>query len=527
MHWINIDSDIGGSVEFQLHLDDYFPNIDLNSDDDSFRKRSGEKFVKESNDYQTVLCENNICKSRSKDKSADSNVEKVYSHDKQTSLLKYNIFIDKNLESKIMDDNNYIIEQIRDLRNVGVNMLSYKPLKESDILISPDKTISLVSRKCPYCGHVGGHYHDFYGKQMRNKRGMKEKYRVILYRCLNCSRTYSAFTYKKLNELLKDEINLDERIREFYAKSGLSYDKIAEIVGTFYDISISHQYVKNVIEEPVEGFKESIELVILPDDFKINGKTSKERKVTDIATVYMFKRTDVDYSGDVTADEVFLRVMGDRQYLVSIMDHNISDMPIALAVIPTRKFEVMKAVFDFVFENNQLKSLTSDMFSVYGQIADDNDIPQQECTFHSMNYVGDKIYKELKKKDKYDSHDKIWIYTILTEYREILRQLNYGDAVDKAKDFLKKLEDLPDFFEKIGKHLKKHFLKLVAHLQHDGVVRTSNKCETFNSLPQIRRIKNISKVPLGLLHRLACTVKYYVPNRRTLQNRGDWHILPQ
>jgi len=55
------------------------------------------------------------------------------------------------------------------------------------------------------------------------------------------------------------------------------------------------------------------------------------------------KEYDVDYSGDVSADEVFLRVIGDRQYLVSIMDHNISDMPIALAVVPTRKFEVYES----------------------------------------------------------------------------------------------------------------------------------------------------------------------------------------
>ena len=335
------------------------------------------------------------------------------------------------------------------------------------------------------------------------------------------------YTYKKINRLLKDEINLDERIKEIYAKTGLSYDKIAEIVRTFYDISISHQYVKNIIEEPVEGFQETVELVILPDDFKINGKTSKERKVTDIATIYMFKRNDLDYSGDVSADEVFLRVIGDRQYLVSIMDHNIADMPIALAVIPTRKFEVMKAIFEFVFENKTLKSLTSDMFPVYAKIAEEYNVPQQECNFHSMKYASDKTHEKLKKKDKYDAHDKIWIYSLLTEYKEILRQLNYGDVVDKAKNFLAKLDEIPDFFGSIADHLLKHFSKLITHLHYDGVGRTSNECETFNSLPQIRRIKNNSKTPMGLLRRLECTVKYYLPNWRTLQNRGDWHILPQ
>jgi len=228
---------------------------------------------------------------------------------------------------------------------------------------------------------------------------------------------------KELTILLKEKINLDERIKEFYAKTGLSYDKIAEIISTLYDISISHQYVKNVVEEPIEDFQETIELVILPDDYKINDKTSKERKVTDISYVYMFKRDYVDYSGDIIADGVFLRVMGDKQYLVSIMDYNISDMPIALAVIFTRKFKVIKAIIDFVFENDEFKSITSDMFSVYGKIADENNVPHQECNFHSMKYVSYKIHTELRKKDKYDSHEKIWILTLLTEYKRNIKTI--------------------------------------------------------------------------------------------------------
>ena len=166
---------------------------------------------------------------------------------------------------------------------------------------------------------------------------------------------------------------------------------------------------------------------------KLMVKHQRKGIVTDISFVYMFKRNDVEYSGDITADEVFLRVMSDRQYFVSIMGYKIYGMPIALAVIFTRKFEVMEAIFNFVFENDDLKSLTSDMFYVYNKIADEKNIPHQKCIFHSMNYVSDKIHAELKIKDKYDSHDKIWILSLLTEYKEILRQLNYVDVVDKAK----------------------------------------------------------------------------------------------
>ena len=527
MHWIYKNSDNSFSIEFQLDLSDIFPNTDLNLDIVYFKNRSNKKSIEENNDYQTVLIENNIYKNGCRDKNNKFNVNNDYSNVKQTNLLEYSFTIDKKLKCEIMGNNEPEIEQVSDLTNERDYILPLKPIEEPKILISPNKTISLVTKRCPHCKHIGGHYHDVYTKQIRNKNSIKEKYKVTLYKCPNCEKKYGPYTYKQINKELKDEINLDERIREVYASSGLSYDKVAENVRILCDISISHQYVKEVIETPVEGFQETQKIVILPEDHKIYGKTSKERKVTDIAVVYMFKRNDIDYSGEITADEVFLRMMRNRQYLVSIMDRNISDMPIALAIIPTRKFEVIRSIFDFVFENTQFKSLTTDMFSVYSKIAEKYDIPHQECNFHSMDYVGDKIHKELKIKDKYDCHDKIWINMLYTEFKEILRQLNYGDAVDKMETFLGKLDEIPEIFQEVGKHLKKHFVKLFTHLHYDGVARTSNKCEIFHSLPQVRRIKKNSKNPISLLRRLACTVKNYLPNKRTLQNRGDWHILPQ
>ena len=83
----------------------------------------------------------------------------------------------------------------------------------------------------------------------------------------------------------------------------------------------------------------------------------------------------------------------------------------------------MKVIFEFVFENKPLKSLTSDMFSVYAKIAEEYNITQQECNFHSMKYTSDKTHEELKKKDKYDAHDKIWICSLLTEYKEIYKTI--------------------------------------------------------------------------------------------------------
>jgi DNA polymerase III gamma/tau subunit len=240
----------------------------------------------------------------------------------------------------------------------------------------------------------------------------------------------------------------------------------------------------------------------------------------------------VKISGDAIADEVFLNMMKNKQYLVTIMDQNVQDMPIGIAIMKTRKFEAIKAFFDFVFKNHDFKFLTSDMLNVYEAIATDNNIPHQQCIFHSMKYVGEMIFDELKKKGKYTNEDKIWFYILLTEYREILRELNYKKAIDKKKNFIAKIDkflkngELPRVFSKMIKHLNKRFKKVTTHLREDNIDRTSNKCETFNILPQIRHIKNNSKSPKALLYRLGSIIENYVLTKRTSQKRSKYQTYP-
>jgi hypothetical protein len=121
---------------------------------------------------------------------------------------------------------------------------------------------------------------------------------------------------------------------------------------------------------------------------------------------------------------------------------------------------------------------------------------------------------------------------LLTEYNEILREFNYEEAAKKKNDFLNKLDNLlkhgkiPRFFNKIYRHLANRFKKLSTHTKEINVDRTSNKCETFNSLSQIRHIKNNSKSPKSLVLRLASTMKTYFPNFRTLQKRKKYGTHP-
>jgi Mlc titration factor MtfA (ptsG expression regulator) len=78
------------------------------------------------------------------------------------------------------------------------------------------------------------------------------------------------------NSETQEDIKLNEKIKKLHGISELSLNKIAQVVRIFKDVSISHTSVQNIVEEDLNSFDYCEELVILPQDFKINGKISKK-----------------------------------------------------------------------------------------------------------------------------------------------------------------------------------------------------------------------------------------------------------
>ncbi|MDR3290624.1 MAG: hypothetical protein LBT10_00590 [Methanobrevibacter sp.] len=74
--------------------------------------------------------------------------------------------------------------------------------------------------------------------------------------------------------------------------------------------------------------------------------------------------------------------------------------------------------------------------------------------------------------------------------------------------------------------MNRRFEKLTTHTREENIDKTSNKCETFNSLPQIRHLKKNSKGSGSLLRRIASIVKNYESNIRTLRNRHKYENYP-
>lgn len=525
MYWYNLNSDILKNMEIQIPLDVYQEETPYPTNLSFPKNKKREKKLTNINDYQSKLVEykeNHEDTKENNIKNLNTNENKSYI---QTTLVDYGLKLSKNnisgYMSKLYDKKDLIKRSFYSI--FGVDVVDKK--EDNKLFIEPTGLVSYVDPICPICGRKNIIKYGPDDRTLVKKDGNKGKYRVQGYMCKDCDKTFFASLNNSLNSETQENIELNKKIKKLHGISGLSLDKMAQIVGIFEDVSISHTSVQNILEEDLDSFDYCEELVILPQDTKINGKTSKDRKVTDCTIVYMLKKNNVKISGDAIADEVFLNMMKNKQYLVTIMDQNIPDMPIGIAILKTRKFEAMKAFFDFVFKNQNFKFLTSDMLNVYEAIATDNKIPHQQCIFHSMKYVGEMIFDELKKKGKYTIEDKIWFLTLLTEYREILREFDYEKAIDKKKNFIAKIDELlkngelPKVFSQMIKHLTKRFKKLTTHLREDNINRTSNKCETFNSLPQIRHIKNSSKSPKVLLCRIGSIIMNYIPNKRTLQTR--------
>jgi len=145
----------------------------------------------------------------------------------------------------------------------------------------------------------------------------------------------------------------------------------------------------------------------------------------------MFKNKNIDFSGEIVIDELFTDINRRKQYTVSIFANEIKDMPIAVAIMNTRHFDVMWKFFEFIFKDTPFKALTSDMLGVYKKIATNAKVPHQQCVFHWMKYNGKKIRDEFKK-EKHSERDKIDILMKFTEMKEILRCFDHKEVEKKG-----------------------------------------------------------------------------------------------
>jgi len=504
--------------EIQSHLQVF---ADLCVDSEPIFKRNKKhcnNSNKETDIFQSFLFKNidyNIDESQKNSLINDIN---DFSDDEQMLLFDFikndwNYEMDVNMTKKVTF-NDALREHFK--RNFDIDI--FDSYEEFNVLAQPDNRFSMIKRICPHCEAINANVKEWVHRKYKNKENKTVEYYLQSYICNECDKWFITPDDFKLNHEMKEKRKLDEKISEIHANTGLSFDKIAEVIEITMNINVSHEYIRNIIQKEHDDFIYETKIVPLPEDFKKKGKTSQERGVTDIGTLLMFKKKNMEISGEITIDELFTDVGGKKQYLVSVFANEKKDMPIAVAIANTRHYDVMKRFFDFTFEDTIFKALTSDMLGVYSKIATNEKVPHQQCIFHWMKYTGKKIYDKIKKEE-IPEEDILHHLMLFTQMKEIIRSFNKEKVKELVSDFKENLTHVSEFMEDIIDKFFKKLYKLTAYSNNDKIRRTTTQAETFNSLPQIRHKKHTSKKSWNLLLSIASTIKFYKPNYRTLKLR--------
>jgi hypothetical protein len=540
-------------VDFQLPLTGFGIFKPLFGKINTFNKRNIKKVKIENNDVQQVLIDN-FGQNNVLDKNIDNksviiekdifkqsvfkvNENNVIDFDKNNFVVdKMNLKEAKTIMAKCLFgvdiDNDEmgdktVLENVKSV-NTGKRV---KPPKIFDnitdnLFLSCDGKLLLSIEFCPFCGGYDLGIHEYVDTEILNEFGEKIYVKRAGYKCKNCGEYFLIPNPQCINLEEMKKIDYDDIIRKIHAVTGLSYDKIAEIMEFTLNITISHEYIRKVIQQKQDNWQYEEKLVELPQDYNKKEhtydkkrKTSKERGVTDLSYLHMAKRNDINISGEVTVDEIFLTMVNHRKYLVVVCANEIKDKPIAFGILDTRFFNVMKTFFDFVFSDISLKALSTDMLRVYGKLAEHYDIDHQLCKFHAIKYTSDLIFKELKKNKELSDTDKIFYTNILSQYCEILRQIDEKEAVELYNKFLKETENCDNLTGKIRKSLIEKFNKLITFMKNPKISSTSNQCENWNSRPENRNMKVKAKKPMSLIYTLTSMTNYYKPLKRTLRLR--------
>ncbi|MDR0911218.1 MAG: hypothetical protein LBM96_01285 [Methanobrevibacter sp.] len=522
-------------VEFQTDLSLYAVYDAFDIQPYKPKNKYSKKVFSEDNLNQTVLFENITYYS-------DNNFNKSFKNkDNDIKIFNQTVF-DLNSDNSVnFNKNNLLVDymklsEIKDhIYKITLNEDTNFAGKEDELVFGSDGILAMLHPRCDKCNSI---VKQKYGKKTGHTKNSKdEDIEIFLQKYLcECGHIYSTPLPQRINEEIKETIELDDKIKKIHASTGLSFDKTAEVLKTTMGIRVSHTYIGKILQKEQKDVVYDKDLVVLPQDFKRDKLTSEERHVSDVGQIWMSKMKNIKLSGDisllgnVSMDEDFFKVSKKRRYLVSIFDSAVQDIPVAIAVMNTRKLPMMLRFIDFYKENFPVKTITSDMLGVYQALTKKLKIPINLCEFHGMKYINEKIFNEIKiNKDKWSKTDIIYFLMLNTEFNEIFRSLNeynakikYNQLVDHLKNVPKHLKKSMKIVKKEADKLFKRFYMFSCHMDHEEVPSTSNSNETWHSLSYIRNLKNRAKDEFSLLKTIVTDSLNYRPNYRTLQSRRKY-----
>lgn len=204
------------------------------------------------------------------------------------------------------------------------------------LFLDENNIFSYVNPICPVCG---AHKIIKKGTITKNKQNINAK------NVEKNSKIYNNPLIGKNKQFLQE---IMDKIPEIMKIECQSLRKISKYFEIFFEIRVSHQTIKNW--------------------------SNKNHKET-------INNEEFEYSGYYSYDEQFLRLNEVRHYRLTLFDA-ILNVPVSKRIVRRR---ILKNTKKFILDSTKNKPficLTTDLFPMYRNVADEIGVNQQLCTLH-------------------------------------------------------------------------------------------------------------------------------------------------
>ena len=225
------------------------------------------------------------------------------------------------------------------------------------LFLDENNTFKYDNPICPVCGSHKIIKKGTITKNKQNINGNITEFREQQYQCKKCNKKFGISN----NPLIKNNKHylqeIIDKIPEIMKIGYQSLRKISKYFQIFLGIRISHQTIRNWSNK---NHEETI--------------TNKE----------------FEYSGYYLYDEQFLRLNGVRHYRLTLYDA-ILNVPVSERIVRRR---IPKNTKKFILDSTANKPficLTTDLFPMYRNVADEIGVKHQLCTFHLFQTINHKL----------------------------------------------------------------------------------------------------------------------------------------
>ena len=254
------------------------------------------------------------------------------------------------------------------------------------LFLDENNTFKYDNPICPVCGSHNIIKKGTITKNKQNINGTITEFREQQYQCKKCNKKFGISNnplIKNNKQFLQEII---DKIPDIMKIGYQSLRKISKYFQIFLGIRISHQTIRNW-----------------------SNKNHEE-------TIH---NKEFEYSGYYLYDEQFLRLNGVRHYRLTLFDA-ILNVPVSERIVRRR---IPKNTKKFILDSTANKPficLTTDLFPMYRNVADEIGVKHQLCIFHLFQTINHKL-KVYCRRNKINGKARDHIYENAQELKNCFR----------------------------------------------------------------------------------------------------------